>query len=62
MTSPLNVTISLSKLSSLNTLKLLHFTRVDDCADATFQEVLLPGKLEDVNVRRTKRCITSLPH
>jgi hypothetical protein len=57
-----NVTISLWKLRSGFTLARLHFTRVDECADATFQEVLLPRKLEDVNVSRTKRSITSYPH
>ena len=35
------VTISLPKLYGLNTLRSLDFTRVDECADATFQEVLL---------------------
>lgn len=56
------VTISLPKLPRESTLASLDFRRVDECADATFQEVLLPRKLEDVNVSRTKRSITSYPH
>ena len=56
------VTNSLFKVAGLKTLRGLDFTRVDECADATFQKVLLFGKLEDVNVSRTKWSITSYPH
>lgn len=46
----------------MTTLGGLDFERVDERADATFQEVLLSGKLEDLNVSRAKRSIAPYPH